>query len=574
MNDVLDLFNCLVIDARQRGRRRDPCLKHVDIGVVTDFDLNAEQTVVLEDHFQPLDIRTLFTRAERETHTPLMLLTKQVLHYIEVYSLDMPGLFNLEVDGGEVIVMRYVTGISGQELIKKVQELLYTNAPVKDAAQVKRIIERYEVSYDINRIVNNELRVILYTPHVTFENGDDAVRYLCYAATGETLLIKSSEVIAAVAKMRWVPTFFEQHALPLAQVFNRHKRLILAAKNADTRTAINRIARLSKTRHVPLVPSLAKTFIAQALSGMGDVAGALTSLSVRDKLRYLNLLNQKKLQRISASFKIRNGKVHTSTNRPVHPLATIVGVENQVLLTLSQDLVHLRDKRILLDPNVFYGLPVSRKQTLGNLPFGTRVTVDGGEIAAGMYWENDWGATDLDLSTIDAEGNRVGWGGSSGYIGEDIIFSGDLTDARNGAMEFMVSHGADYGLFVNIYACKVVSAMELVVGSSPSGKGTGNPWIGNPLIREKHKLLSKDSVIGFVKGKTFTVYAGRLGNKIVSSESPIIGELLDTPWTVRMLFLALGMKFDLDRQANVVYDHDLSYSSFSYDKLENMFKAA
>ncbi|MCK5644252.1 MAG: hypothetical protein KAJ19_25865, partial [Gammaproteobacteria bacterium] len=471
---------------------------------------------------------------------------------------------------GVIVTMRFVKGISIKELEEKVQTLLYTNAPVKDAVQVKRIIDAYGLKYDINLVANNELRVALYRPGVDiFTDGDDAVRYLCWAATGEPLLIKSKEVIAAVAgNNKFFSTFFETHALPLAQVFNRHKRLILAAKNKNTAGAINRISRLSKTRHVPLHESLAKTFVHRAL--IGEKGLALDSVATRDLFKYLNLLAQKRVQSKTAAYRVRNGKVFIRADRPVYELADIDKVERAVLTHLHSRLAPLHGQNILLDGSVDYGLPISRKQTLGRLPFGTRVTSGGNEITSGMYWENAWGARDLDLSAISLDGQRVGWGGRSGYHDREIIFSGDIVDAYAGAMEFMTSRAKDYGLMVNIFAGENGSEMELVVGSNR----TKSQWIDQPIIREKHKLDSRNSVIGFVKGKTFVAYTGRLNQSRVSGETPILNEMRADLWTVQRLFNHLGINFDVDKRDEEEYDYDLTYGGFSLDKLEDLFKTA
>lgn len=571
MTDILNLFNCLVVNENQLSGA--PCFTNAGVGVITDFDPNAEQAAALGAVFKPLKITTLFTREERETASLEHLLVKQLLHYIEVYGLGTPGLFDLECQQGEIVSMRFVKGITVDELAVKVQNLLYANAPVKNAAQLHRIIKQYKLTLDINRVANNELRVILWHYGLdAFTSGDDAVRFLCHRATGDALLIKSPEVIAAIKAVPWQPGFFERHALPLAQVFNRHKRLILAAKNKWTANAINRITRLSKTRHVPVRESIAKTFVRKALTDASfNAVAALNHVSLRDKFKYLNLLAQRRVQSKTASFKIRNGKVHTHDDRPVYSLDRIAQVEAAVLNNLVGCLSFLSGQNILLDRNVDYGLPISRKQTVGNLPFGTRVTSDGNEISSGMYWENAWGATDLDLSTIDMYGKRVGWGAYSGYDDQNITYSGDITDARDGAMEFMTSQDLDYGLFVNIYAGKNGSEMELVVSSNRARK---QQWLDKVLIRERHTLNSRGSVIGFVKGKTFVIYAGRLNKKRVSGDNPIVNESRADFWTIQQLFSAIGVMFDVDKDEGLEYNYDLSYSSFSFDKLEDVFKVA
>ena len=249
-------------------------------------------------------------------------------------------------------------------------------------------------------------------------------------------------------------------------------------------------------------------------------------------------------------------------------------MEAAVLNSLSEELNFLKGQTILLDADVDYGLPISRKQTVGNLPFGTRVTSRSNEISSGMYWENAWGATDLDLSTIDLKGNRIGWGQYNFFDDRNISFSGDLTDARSGAMEFMTSRSKDYSLFVNIYSGKTGAEMELVVGANQT-RVTTKKWIDEVLIRERITLNSRQTIIGFVKGMTFVAYMGRLNEKRVSvGENPIVNEMRVDHWTLQRLFSAIGVAFDVDRRDEIEYNHDLSYGSFSFDKLESLFKTA
>ena len=362
--------------------------------------------------------------------------------------------------------------------------------------------------------------------------------------------------------------FFEQHELPLAQVFNRHKKLILAAKNDDTKTAINRISRLSKTKHVPIKESINKTFIAKALKKDIDF-DILNKIGLRDKFKYLNLLAYKRRQLDIDAFVIRNGKVHFKTNRKIWDINDISRVENAVIASLTTDLAHLNNQKILLDNKIFYGLPISRKQTIGRLPYGTKVIINEGQLSSGIYWENKWGATDLDLSTIDVSGNRTGWGSWSGYNKTNPIkFSGDITNAPKGAMEFMTSLDQDYGLFVSIYWGDVGCDMEIVVGEDSSD----SKWINNPLIREKMTLDSRNNVIGFVQSNIFTIYSGRLGGNRVSSngENPMVARGMSSVWTINELFDKINVKYDLDKCEETNYNSDLTYENFSYDKLEDL----
>lgn len=569
--NLLKLFNVVAVPETQNGINATLLQSH---GVVTNFPMTNIHRDTITEYYKPLDAKVLFGKTERDTKSEFELITKQLFHYFEVYGLNTPGLFNLEVDEGKVIKLTFVKGLTISEIKTMILDLLYTNAPVKDTNVVKELIRDLQITFDFDKIKNNELRIVLfdYSKHV-FKNGDDAVRYMCYKATDNAMLIKSKEVIEAVKQKPMPSMFFEKHDVQLAQVFNRHKKIIMSAKNKNTKTAINRISRLSKQKHVPINESVNKKFISMALESKVSKDTLFnildTAVSIRDKFKYLNLLEYKKLRSSMDAFVIRNGKIHLKEGRKVYDQSKIEEVKNMILESLASDFLHLKNSSILLDKKVDYGLPVSRKQTIGNLPFGTEVSVKDAKISSGVYWRDDWGAHDLDLSTIDNEGNRTGWGSYSGYDKTNpVTFSGDMTSAYDGAMEFMTSTDVDYGLFVNIFSGQTGAGFELVVGEN--GK---DHWIKDAIIREKDNLKSRGNVVGFVKNDKFVVYYGRLNSDRWSDNKKsgaVVKRGSSEFWTVKKVFDHLGINYSLDKEENVVYDYDLSYESFSYDKLENL----
>jgi len=517
---VFDLFKCMVVEDENLLNTRS--FASVDLGVITDFIPNDEQHDFFNREFQPLYLRTLFSVEERNDNDLVSLLCKQIAHYIEVYGLETPGLFDLEVDNGEVVTLVHIHGITRDELTEKVYNILYRNAPVEDAEAVKSIINYYDIAYDINKVDNNELRMLLFdVKRHSFMNGDDAVRWMCYTATERPLLIKNAFTEAHVVAQRhkFTRTFFENHLFVLAQVFNRHKRLILAAKNKNNKDLINKITRLSKKVHVPIKENPAKTFVTRALRNIADVSEKeLDSFTIRDKFKYLNILEYKLLQDPREVYKIRNGKTHVAQARPVYKRKNIQAVLALVLESLKKDIEFLREFNILLSDQCDYGLPISRKQAVGQLPFGTKINIEGERISSGIYWENEWGATDLDLSAIDLNNHAVGWNRASGFAQEqDIVFSGDLVDATNGAMEFLTSSAefnVPYTLSVNIFSGQKGCQTEVVVGNQIS-KEKGN-WIESPILRQKMTLKDRETMIGMVKGNQFTVYACQTGGRSVA----------------------------------------------------------
>lgn len=562
-------------------------------GFVTNFDPTPVELAALKEIFKPLPLTTLFTVEERANAPIEHLLAKQFLHYLEVYGLDSPGLFNLEVNTGKIATVAFVKAISVEDFSDMIREILYSNAPVKDSKIFKQIVDHYEIKVDVNQVKNNEMRVLLFDESKdSFEDGDDAVRYIVYRATNSAMLIKSKDVLSQIKNLYksgvsakassyfGTPTatgmqvskkFLEDHLVTLAMVFRRHKNILLSMKNPSNASTINRIARLAKKYHRPWVEPAGKTFVADRLAGkLVDPS----VLSIRDKFKILNAISYKASMPSHDIFNIRNGKIFIKPLNKEINYADLYEVRKSVLQSLADDLKYLHNKKILLDGSVDYGLPISRKQTLGNLPFYTKIEVSGNEISSGIYWHNDGGARDIDLSAIDQAGNRTGWGGYSGYNDNPIVYSGDLTTAPNGAMEFMTSkktYAKAYAISANIFNGNDNSDVELVVGNKSK-----NHWIGNTVIREKFKLKRGGSVLGFVKNGKFIVFNGKVTSKIVSNsgQTPAIAKALAPTWTVRTLLDMVGIPYDttLDSNTDIAYDHNLTYEGFTFDKLEKLFE--
>lgn len=566
MKNVLEYFGAVVIEPRDVA---------VDLtllreGFVLNFhpttlELKAIRDVLVADpkaktFFSTKDITNLSTNEK---------FLKQVLHYFFVYGCGAVVDFPREEDGSKTVPVKLIRGITQDELNTLVQDIIYSNKPAKNTAQLVEIVKAYNVPVTFAHVANNELRIALYNPKTdVFTTGDDAVRYICKVCANSDLLIKSPMVIKGVTEGagKLDSSFVRKHLTVLATVYNRHKRLLMALKlgaRSVFKTDINHVARLSKTRHKALAPNPAKTVIADYKNG---TLIDYTNLTVRDKCKLLNLCEFKMLGETTDVFIIRNGRLHVETGRKAYTPAELIDLQYFLLRSLATDLSHLKGKTIVFDQNIDYGLPVSRKQTVGNLPFGTVINAsDAPLISAGVYWRNNWGATDIDLSTVDANGKSTGWGRYSGYDRNNpITFSGDVTNAPDGAMEFMTSADQQYGLFVNIYNGDVPSTIELVVGERTKAQ-----WIDTPIIREKIALKAKQSILGFVDGKTFTVFTAQTGTKSKSGESDriFLAKARSMKWTVKTLFDMLGISYGTTTATGVV-DYDLRYSGFTIDKLE------
>ncbi|WP_406340524.1 hypothetical protein [Streptomyces sp. NBC_00648] len=110
---------------------------------------------------------------------------------------------------------------------------------------------------------------------------------------------------------------------------------------------------------------------------------------------------------------------------------------------------------LLIDPDVLdVALPLSGKATaagLGVLPRGSLSPVDGELLRFFVHWKQASRSTDFDLSALmlDASYETVSWLSYTALTGMEGEHSGDITDAADGASEFInLRLGAVRGTFI------------------------------------------------------------------------------------------------------------------------------
>lgn len=571
MLNLLEYFKCLIVSKEETK----PVINYefMTKGIILNFNPDSSQKKIIKEYAKENFPNTLFSVDEVNELSLDEKLFKQFTHYYLQSGVDSPR-FDVQrsTDKSDTVPVTLIRGISKKELQSLIDDCLYSNKPVKDTQKLAGIIKDNDLEYRINDVLNNELRVLLFDlDKDKFNNGDDVVRYIITKYTNYDLLIKSEEVLKVVSEnaIKIPSDLLEKHIDVLSQVFNRHKRIFMAMKigNRGLASVINIISRKSKQNHIPVYMSKNKTFVNDVMKVSKYNYKDLDKFSLRDKFKILNLLEFKTQKLPEDIYNIRNGKVWVKKDAKVYDIFRLNLVIERVISSIGKDLKHLEGKTIVLPEDIDYGLPISHKQSMGNLPFGTKVSTTENEISSGIYWKNDWGARDIDLSSINIDGDRTGWGSSSGYNNiYDVTFSGDITNAPNGAMEFLTSSKGQYSLFANIFNGEVGCKIEILVGQKESKQ-----WIDKTLIRESINLTSKGNVVGLVQDKVFIAFVGRVRNSRISDnrDKIMIQKALSMKWTVKALFDELGIKYV--NQSNKP-DYDLSYANFTFDKLEKLFK--
>jgi len=189
-------------------------------------------------------------------------------------------------------------------------------------------------------------------------------------------------------------------------------------------------------------------------------------------------------------------------------------------------------KRIYIPDHIHYALPATEKQFTGNFPSGTYVSIPK-DIIFGINWGNVKGhVIDLDLSLISPTEGKIGWDAS--YKTENILFSGDITDARgpNGATElFYVKRQKKEAqiLFVNYYNFeeKVEVPFKIIVAQERVSNW-GENYMVNPnnlIAVSNSKIIQKEKILGLLVTTfdecKFYFTETSVGTSITSSSSPV-----------------------------------------------------
>jgi hypothetical protein len=361
------------------------------------------------------------------------------------------------------------------------------------------------------------------------QRGDDLFRYLVYKATGETLVIKNDDLIAKIkASVFVLPGLTDDQMVALAASFLRMKPLWLAFKqaHASNRPVVNRLAKLAP-RHHQAVPANVLASLTSTVFPDDEVVAAARRAPTPQIVRALNAVRFYAADNAARYYRIRNGKswaAQDGRQRGHLPLDRY----QAILLDALQERV---GEQAIHSPDlVDFAFPTSEKLFVGAIPTGTRVHVpatDQQHILVGIYWENgDASHVDLDLSAIGADGSKVGWNASWRTDGCGLIYSGDVTNAPNGATEWVYGRQIEqpYLVAVNAYSAPEGHPFKIVVGYGDNDRGTYQNYIIDPnrvLFSADACCTQQQMLLGILLpakdgGMTFVLIGQAMGNKIVS----------------------------------------------------------
>lgn len=437
--------------------------------------------------------------------TRFQLLVEQINHYISTYGSNFQNEIHIPNEILNVpdlkLTFKVIKAYSIEEMQEKCLSLLKSGIALKEETidDVLYILHN-ELEYDFTgkeNIRNKEAVIKIADRYDIYpENPVEFFRYVIYKTTRTTLLIKSDDLIDEIKQSKFNPTYlFEKFELEkLAEIFNRFKPLFLAFKNKAPKT-INKISKLSKVYHQPLIsnPLNNATNILLENSDLHWLENA-TPFAL---FKALSACYSRMYGQDTFVYRIRNGKSWTkkATSTSVNEL------NYDFILNYLKSKYNLSGKKIYFPKDVEFALPTSEKMFVGNIPTGTRFY--GERLAIGIYWENNWGAYDLDLSGLNIAG-KIGWNASYNQNEGQLMYSGDMTSAPQGAVEYLYANRgfvAPTLVMNNVFSGSSDCGYKIVIGK---GDAVSYDYMMNPnnLFAEAQcNSVQKQTILGILLPK-------------------------------------------------------------------------
>ena len=488
--------------------------------------------------------------------TRFELFIDQLLHYVTTYGTDFAcegnGYVPKATPVGPVYISLFkdykvIMPCTEEDVYNRCMDMLTSGIAMKQAT-IETIVD-YVVEYvtendllttgefDIDDIANREALALLcdelgIAPNKKF----DLFRYIMYKTTGSTLIIKNKPTINAIIRSNTqfdFNTLSDRQLIGLASIFYRFKPLFLAFKKTCTGGAyystpitsrnahvINKIRRMAPKYHTPLAESVMATMLGKAHDStvIAETAAQMNTFQI---VRLMNTIIER-LNRTDekAMYIVRNGKMFVKDAKSYDGMityyATVFNIlKNELVSRLSEKATYVKYPK-----NMVLACPTSEKNFVGDLPFGTYMDLQDSDSFIGIYWKEEWGTHDFDLSVLNIDGIKVGWDSRYYSDNQDVVYSGDMTSARPEATEIMLfKKGAtDGSVMVNRYNGRDGSKFRFFGGVEPNMKLRRNYMVDPNFIKFSADVVSDtvEQTIGLLNDGRFYVMALGSGNSIVS----------------------------------------------------------
>lgn len=426
----------------------------------------------------------------------------QIIHYISTYGSDFKDEIYIPNEILDVpdtkLKYKVIRALTKDELISECFLMLNSGIALKEETIndiLTILVDTLKYTFTGNeKIKNKEATIKIADLYGVYPSDTmEFFRYVIYRATGQSLLIKNREVIAAIKNGNYNPSAaFNKFGLEkLAEVFNRFKPLFLAFKKICPST-INKISKLSKKYHKPLItnPLNCATYVELNKNDIHWLDNA-TPFAL---FKAISACHSRMKGQDNFVYRIRNGKSWVKTSA----VTDVNGKNYNFLIDYLKTRFDFSGTKFYVPDNVKYALPTSEKMFVGNIPTGTRFYAK--KMAVGVYWENKWGANDLDLSALNI-GGKVGWNSDYKQGNGSLMFSGDITDAPSGAVEYLYAKNGlnDPTLILNnVFSGLSDSTYKIIIGKGDKISRNYMMDPNNLFMETTCQSVQKQMVLGMI----------------------------------------------------------------------------
>jgi hypothetical protein len=362
-----------------------------------------------------------------------------------------------------------------------------------------------EIPVRENRAVLNGVRLVLGRPLVAVDTTTDVLRLACQASGGDASLATPTRFRAFRRRERRILLAALNEAVgaspdklaDVARYAERWKRLgeRLHPHEYDEWPHAQEVFAVARgERQVRNIAGRAEAAVrAGAIGRAASVLSAAPGLLLRSADRLLRLASVSErtvvVEAVTAALGSTSGRVLCSLRehlgnrltpasarmyasrsrrawvgpdeRPPLPADLVAELSSLLDAEISARLPE-SDRPLVVDPEMLdVALPLSGKAAEGGfavLPRGSRASVSGDLLRLFTYWRQTNRRTDYDLSVLllDEQFHTAGQVSWTNYHHDGVVHSGDITDATNGATEFIDVPRTVSGHYVvpqvNIYA--------------------------------------------------------------------------------------------------------------------------
>lgn len=431
---------------------------------------------------------------------------------------------------------KVITPVTIEEMAEKCLGVLKTGIALKQETvlALSEFLLVNKINFDVNEILNKEAQAYICCKSAKFPKDKFALlRCIMYFYTCSTMLIKDRETIFEITHSSRDFDFSllsQEQMKQLSSIFYRFKPLFLAMKSSNTASFINRLRRMAKKNHQPMVAGFWETIINKPcwldvlrirLIEDNPSNFKLIQLiqAIRDNRKLFMNHDKKQYQ----MYIIRNGKSYIKETKDQPVISAQYEWWDILEDVLYKTLVsRLKEKACTVKfPSDFnLACPSSEKNFIGNIPFGSYYDMTEHNMF-GIYWRGEWGTDDFDLSFVDFNGGKYGWNSSFYDRGRNIIYSGDMTRANPEAAEVMyIKKNCPDGIIkVSRYSGDQGSKFIFAVAQNNVTYLPENYMMDPNTIKMQSEVISnmRETTIGFILNQRMYICNLQTGNSRVSN---------------------------------------------------------